>query len=204
MPLIALECVPVGDVETNCYLVENRETGDVLIVDPGAEAEKIIQAVGSRTPVAVLLTHGHFDHLGAADAVCGQYHIPLYVHELDLPKLTDPKGNCSQRFGYRVVVRTPGQGLKDGQVLRLGGMEVTVLHTPGHSAGSCSYLLPEGQGVLTGDTLFDGGYGRTDFEDGSFAALKASLRKLLFMRPRRAAYPGHGGSTVAGQDEESL
>lgn len=205
MALLRMDTVPVGDIRANCYLVENPDTRQLVIVDPGDEAEKIIKAVGDRRPVAVLATHGHFDHIGAADQICGHFGIPLYLHERDLPKLTDPRQNGSARFGRGpVALQTPGVALRDGQRLTVGGMEITVLHTPGHSAGSCCFLLPDGQGVLTGDTLFDGGYGRTDFEDGSFSELKRSLRRLLALTPRRNAYPGHGGTTLTGRDEEEL
>ncbi len=205
MALLRIETVPVGDIQANCYLVENPDRGELFLVDPGAEAETIIRAVGSRRPVAALATHGHFDHVGAADEVCAHFGIPLYLHEKDVPKLTDPQINGSAHFGRSpLILKTPGIPLKDGQNLTLAGVEVTVMHTPGHSAGSCCFVLPRDQGVFTGDTLFDGGYGRTDFADGSFGELKRSLRRLLALTPKRTAYPGHGGITLTGRDEEEL
>jgi glyoxylase-like metal-dependent hydrolase (beta-lactamase superfamily II) len=204
MALISVQTLPVGDIQANCYLVESPATRELVIVDPGDEGDRIIEAVGDRRPVACLATHGHFDHVGAADKVCGHFCIPLYLHEADLPKLTDSRMNGSRRFALPLTIKTPGIPLKDNQRLILAGMDITVLHTPGHSGGSCCFLLPAGQGIFTGDTLFDGGYGRTDFEDGSFAQLKESLRRLLWLRPRMVAYPGHGGTAFAGRDEESL
>lgn len=201
MPKIKVDTVCVGPVETNCYLVENEETSELLIIDPGDEAARIILAIGDRRPAAVLLTHGHFDHIGAADELCARYMIPLYMHEYDIPKLTDPALNESVTFGARVTVHTPAKALHDGDELNLGGMALRVLHTPGHSRGSCCYLLGD-ECVFCGDTLFDGGYGRTDFADGDFAALRESLRKLLHLSPARIAYPGHGASTRAGRDGE--
>ncbi len=200
MPSIAVQCLPVGEYHVNCYLVENRDTGDTFIVDPGGDGQQIIQAVGSRKPAAVLLTHGHYDHMGGVDEVCDHFGIPLYLHALDLPKLTDDGMNCSRRFGLPMTVATQATPMQDGQRLPLGGVDITVLHTPGHSAGSCCFLLPDGQGVLCGDTFFDGGYGRTDFEDGSFQELKQSLRKLMALSPRMTAYPGHGAFTQTGRD----
>lgn len=196
---IKVETLHVGSYDMNCYLAENTETHELLVVDPGADAERIIAATGNRIPVAVLITHGHFDHIGAADGVCDHYHIPLYIHALDAPKLTDPAANVSHQFGEDVVVHTQPELLEDGQVLTLGGMEITVLHTPGHSRGGVCYLLPEHQGVFCGDTLFHQGYGRYDFGDGSFADLKQSLRKLLNLHPQQIAYPGHGRTTLAGK-----
>ncbi len=183
----------------NCYLAENTETHELVIVDPGDDAQRIIAAVGGRTPVAVLITHGHFDHFGAADAVCDHYHIPLYIHELDAPKLADPVANVSHQYETNVVANTKPVTITDGQVLTLGGMDITVLHTPGHSKGGVCYLLPGDQGMFCGDTLFHQGYGRYDFGDGNFSELKQSLRTLLHMHPQIIAYPGHGRSTVAGK-----
>ena len=187
----------------NCYLVENTHTGETVIVDPGADGARIIERIAKRKPVAVLLTHGHYDHIGAADAVCGHYHIPLYIHTDDVEKLTDPELNVTRAFGRETRVATKPVLLCDNQILLLGGMRITVLHTPGHSKGSVCYLLPDNAVLLSGDTLFDGGYGRYDFADGSFPALKNSLRRILFMRPRVIAYPGHGDSTWAGRDGQA-
>ncbi|MEG0901974.1 MAG: MBL fold metallo-hydrolase, partial [Clostridia bacterium] len=99
MPALSVETVIVGEMQVNCYLVENKEKQELLIVDPGAEGERIIAAVGKRKPVAVLLTHAHFDHIGAVDAVCGRFGIPLYVHAEDADKLSDPAKNVSDAFG---------------------------------------------------------------------------------------------------------
>ncbi|MDD3412188.1 MAG: MBL fold metallo-hydrolase [Eubacteriales bacterium] len=194
---INIETVDVG---MNCYLVVNEDKNELVVVDPGTMPEKIIAAIGSRKPVAVLLTHGHYDHIGAVDAVCEKYGIPLYMHAGDFGKLTDPHANVGDQFGHLVTVRTKPRAVEDGQTLRLAGMDITVWHTPGHSAGGVCYLLPGNAGVLCGDTLFDGGYGRYDFDDGDFQALKQSLKRLLFMTPRVPAYPGHGGPTHAGRD----
>ena len=132
--------------------------------------------------------------------MCGHFGIPLYVHEADAPKLTDSVQNVARQFGYDVTVSTRPLLLRGGETLSLAGMELRVLHTPGHSAGSVCYLLPGAQGVLTGDTLFAHGYGRTDFADGSFHALKESLRALFHLSPRQAAYPGHEEAGTVGRD----
>lgn len=197
---IHVETIPVGgEYKTNCYLAENSDTKELLIVDPGADAELIIGAVGNRTPVAVLITHGHFDHFSAADEICERYHIPLYIHELDAAKLTDAKANESVTFGFHVTVSVRPVTVTDGQRLTLGGMEIFVLHTPGHSRGGVCYVMPEDHGMFCGDTLFYGGYGRHDFGDGNFAQLKQSLRMLMNLHPRVKAYPGHGQATYAGK-----
>lgn len=200
MPEIEIVCVHVGTLEVNCYLVTNAETNECLIVDAGADAARIISAVGERKPVALLLTHAHFDHIGAVDAVCAHYDIPLYVHRADAAKLSDADANMAAYFGRSVTVQTKPVLAEGGDVLTLAGIPLTVLHTPGHSTGSVCYLLPGGQGVLTGDTLFAHGYGRTDFPDGSFSQLRASLRMLFHLTPRQKAYPGHGESGWTGRE----
>jgi glyoxylase-like metal-dependent hydrolase (beta-lactamase superfamily II) len=198
-----VECIHVGEYATNCYLVENEAIRELLIVDPGAEAQRIIQAVADRKPVAVLATHGHYDHMGGVDRICAHFGIPFYLHAEDIPKLTDVAANGSRLFAQDMAVQIKAVPLADGQRLRLAGMDIVVLHTPGHSRGSCCFFLPEDQGVLCGDTLFHGGYGRTDIADGNFADLKKSLRKLLFRSPPVTAYPGHGPYTLAGSGRKA-
>ena len=199
MPKVQIERLTVGEIDENCYLVVDPETGELLVIDPGAEPERIVAAIGDRKPRAVLLTHGHFDHIGAVDAVCEKYGVPVYIHEADAPKLTDPEANTGCRFGHPVTVRTQPRLLHDDEELHLAGIGLKVLHTPGPSV---CYLLEEGQGILTGDTLFKGGYGRYDFADGSFHELKESLRTLFHLTPQMTAWPGHGEATVAGRDRE--
>ena len=202
MPKVQMEQLTVGDIDENCYLAVNSETNELLVIDPGAEAERIFAAIGERKPRAVLLTHGHFDHIGAVDAVCEKYGIPVYIHEADAPKLTDMEANTGKGFGYPVTVRTIPRLLHDDEELNLAGIGLKVLHTPGHSKGSVCYLLEGNQGILTGDTLFKGGYGRYDFADGNFHELKESLRTLFHLTPPMPAWPGHGEATVAGRNRE--
>ena len=197
---IRVETLHVGEYMMNCYIVENTDTHQVVIVDPGADGRRIIDAVGARKPAAVLLTHGHYDHIGAVDTVCAHYGIPCFIHAGDVAKLTDPVLSVGAEFDYDTRVVTPPTLVTDLQTLSLAGMSITVLHTPGHSKGSVCYQLPDNAGLLCGDTLFDGGYGRYDFADGDFGELKNSLRRILYMHPRMIAYPGHGGTTFAGRD----
>lgn len=200
MPKITVEHLVVGPVAVNCYIVTNAETQDCFIVDPGDEAKRIIARVGERKPAAVLLTHGHFDHIGAVDEVCSHYGIPLYVHGEDAAKLADPHGNVSAFFGMPLVQHTRPETLKDGQQLTVAGMEVEVIHTPGHTNGGVCFRLPDDQGILTGDTLFANGYGRTDLPDGDFGVLSQSLRRLVRLTPRMITYPGHDSCGVVGRD----
>lgn len=198
--MVQVHCLPVGEMGVNCYLVEDVETHRCLIVDPGDEGARIIDWIGDRKPCAVLLTHGHFDHMGAVDAVCEAYQIPLYIHSGDLHKLKDAYANVAGIFGFDLTVQTPGIPFEDGDIIDCAGFPVKVLHTPGHSNGSVCYILPGDAGVLTGDTLFAHGYGRTDFPDGSFQKLKESFRKLFQLSPQRKAWPGHDVPGVVGRD----
>lgn len=199
MPKIAVERLVVGELAVNCYIVENIETHECFIVDPGADAQRIIAQVGDRRACAVLLTHGHYDHIGAVDAVCAHYQIPAYIHSGDAAKVGDAMANVSAVFGDPVTQSTVPVQIEEG-LLTLAGIEMQVLHTPGHSDGSVCCVLPDGQGVLTGDTFFAHGYGRTDFADGDFGKLHQSLRRLFRLTPKMAAYPGHDGPGVVGRD----
>lgn len=144
----------VGPVAANCYLLVNDETRECVIVDPGGDAPVILKAAEPCQPRAVLLTHGHFDHCAAADEICEHYQIPLYIHEQDEEMPGDSYANVSALFGMPMRVRTEPVPLWDGQTIVLAGIPLRVMHTPGHTPGSCCFLLPEDQGILTGDTLF--------------------------------------------------
>lgn len=200
MPKVAVERLVVGELAVNCYIVENTETHECFIVDPGAEAQRIIQHVGDRKACAVLLTHGHYDHFGALDEVCGYYDIPAYIHTGDVAKLSDAMANVSAVFGQPLVQQTVPRVISQEGILMLAGIDLQVMHTPGHSNGCICCILPEGQGILTGDTLFAHGYGRTDFADGDFAKLHQSLRRLFRLTPKMTAYPGHDMTGEVGRN----
>ncbi len=197
---ITVERLVVGELAVNCYIVENTETSECFIVDPGAEGGRIIRAVGDRKVCAVLLTHGHYDHIGAVDEICAHFGAPVYIHAGDAAKLSDAMANVSAIFGTPLVQRTVPVEIAEEGTLTLAGIELQVLHTPGHSNGCICCILPEGQGILTGDTLFAHGYGRTDFADGDFAKLHQSLRRLFRLTPKMIAYAGHDVPGQVGRD----
>ena len=191
----------VGALSANCYLVVNPETRECVFCDPGGEPERLIALSSGYTPRGVILTHGHFDHMAGADGLCSHFHIPLYLHQADVPLLKDPQTNVSALFGSPMTVETPAIPLQGGQVLALAGMEFRVLHTPGHTEGGVCYLLPDHQGVLSGDTLMAHGYGRTDFPGGDMRKLRESLRTLFYLTPRMRLYPGHEELGYVGRED---
>ena len=192
----------VGPIETNCYLAENTETKETLIIDPGDEAGRIrerIKEVGGK-PVAILLTHGHFDHVRAAAELEREYGVQTYVHEEDLSTLHDPVMNGCGMIGRRETYDA-GVTVKDGEVLSLAGFEITVLFTPGHTPGGCCYYFPSEKVLFSGDTLFRQSIGRTDFPKGSERQLVGAIReKILPLSEDTVVYPGHMGTTTVREE----
>ena len=197
MSKLKMESMVLGPVQTNCYLVLNRESGDMLIVDPADDAQRIrerIAKMGGR-PAAILLTHGHFDHIGAAEELKACYHTPIYAMAEEKEILEDAQNNLSGFYGSGYTVKAD-HFLKDGESLRLAGFKIEVLHTPGHTIGGACYYFPEEKLVFSGDTLFHGNVGRTDFPTGSMGMLHESLHKKLFaLQDDTMVYPGHDAST---------
>lgn len=198
-----IETIHVGEMGTNCYLAWDEITNRGFLVDPGEQAEKIIR-VCSRyqvKPEAVLLTHGHFDHIMAAKKIRQQYEIPVYagIHEEEL--LADSQMNLSGMWAVPYTMKAD-KLVNDNEVLTIAGMEITVLETPGHTSGGVCYYIKKENVLFAGDTLFCESYGRTDFLGGSMFALLRSLRGKLFVLPEETdVYPGHGQATSIGYEK---
>lgn len=185
----------VGILETNCYLVWKKKEEAVLI-DPGGEIKKIealLESCGA-APCAILLTHGHFDHFGAAKGLADRFGIPVAIGEKDAEKLTDGRKNLSSLMGLSVKEVEPDRLAREGDVIEAGGLSFSVLSTPGHSSGSVVYRC--GDVLFTGDTLFAGSIGRTDFPDSDPVAMRESLRKLASVTGDLRICPGHGPETT--------
>ena len=197
MGKLQIACARLGMLETNCYFGYDAQTGGTFIVDPADDAEAIkgwCLANGKR-PAAILLTHGHFDHILAADALRREFSSEIYAAEADKPVLENAQYNLSAMW-HRPVTLTADQYLKDGQILSLAGFSIKVISTPGHTAGGLCYYLEKERVLFSGDTLFAGSYGRVDFPTSSMAEMACSVRERLLTLPEDTiVYPGHGEST---------
>ena len=172
----------VGMVQTNCYVVANATTRECFVIDPGASGMKLAEKIreSGYIPKAILLTHGHFDHVSAAKTVAKEFNIKIYAHEAEAETLRDSKKNASWMMGASETYDAD-VFVKDGEVLHLAGFEIKVLHTPGHTVGGCCYYIPEEAVLFSGDTLFAQSVGRTDLEGGSMSQLVRSIREKIFV-----------------------
>ena len=194
-----IEKYVVGMIGTNCYLVINEETKDTVMVDPGAYPTKLKNAVKEQglKLKAVLLTHAHFDHIMGLSDVMEDIKIPVYVEEADLPMMMDGESNLSSgymRGGYQFADAVP---VRDGQQLQIAGFQFRVIHTPGHTPGGCCYYFPYEDVIFTGDSLFCGSIGRTDFKGGSMSDLVRTVKEKIMTLPEHTeVYPGHNDTTT--------
>ncbi len=189
-----------GIISTNCYLAVNEETKQAVIVDPAACPKKMLDHIGEEglKIEAILLTHGHFDHIMGIDGFREKFPVPVYVHEDDEKVMNDPRLNQSSIYtaGYTF---SGAEYLRDRQRLELAGYTFEVIHTPGHTWGGCCYYIPSEHVLFSGDTLFQCSVGRTDFETSSTSDLLYSVREKLFQLPDEThVYPGHMGETTIG------
>ena len=194
----------VGMVQTNCYIAVHPETKEAVIVDPGDEAARIEDALaqtGAKAK-AILLTHGHFDHIMGIEDFLKAFDVPVYVGREEQPLLADDRLNASSMYGYHCAY-TGAKALEDGQTVECAGTEIHVIHTPGHTVGGCCYYLPEEEALFCGDTLFCGSIGRTDLPTGSSRDLAHSIReKLMILPDETKLYPGHMDESTIGYEKE--
>jgi len=200
---VLIETLPVGDLQTNCYIVADEPSGEAIVIDPGGDAPAILDTVARHkwTVKMVINTHGHFDHIMANKDIVEATGAPLAVHPDDASMLTSPLRSFSVFAGKTSPSQAPTVELVDGSVVQVGKIKFTVLHTPGHSPGSISLYNAEEKVVFSGDALFQMGIGRTDFPGGSMPVLCKSIRERLFTLPDdTVVYSGHGPETSIGYE----
>jgi len=198
----------LGDFETNCYVVRADELAvDCLIIDIGFNPDELVASLVEKkqNPAAMVLTHGHADHIVGLDHVRRRFpQIKVYIHELDAPMLGDANANLSAFVEGAYTAEPADVLLRDGDIVEEAGIRLEVLHTPGHTPGGiCLYARQEGL-VFVGDTLFADSVGRTDFPGGDMGQLIRSIRnKLLSLPDSTVAYPGHGSRTTIGRERRA-
>ena len=198
-----IETLPVGALETNCYLVGCEQTRLGAVIDPGGDAADILAAVEQKglTLKYVLLTHAHFDHIGAVAEIVQATRVPVAMHPADLPLLR-ARGGAALFGVFMRPSPDPDIELADGQVIELGVLRLRVLHTPGHTPGHVTFHEATARAAFDGDVLFQQGIGRTDFPGSSFQQLMNSIRNKLFTLPDDTTiYPGHGPATTVGDEK---
>jgi hydroxyacylglutathione hydrolase len=196
----------VGPVAENCYLLRRESSDRALIVDPGDEAERILQPVKELglTVEAILITHCHFDHIGAVAPVARETGAPVYCPQIEVPVLADimsfvPWPEFGPYESYDADETVSG-----GETLELAGLQLDVFFTPGHSPGHVTYSVQGGDALFSGDVLFQGSVGRVDLPGGDWATLLESIRTLVDKHPpQTAVYPGHMGTTTLGAERAS-
>jgi hydroxyacylglutathione hydrolase len=194
----------LGLLDTNCWLVDDGMGGPIVVIDPAAEPDAISSELEGATVDCVVLTHGHFDHLGAAGAIMELTGAPLLVHVLDSAGITSSEGNGGRLFGFTETAPPADRVLEDGDVIEAGALRLEVIHTPGHTPGGICLFVRDPAGgaphLISGDTLFASSVGRTDFPGGDVTALRRSIARLAGLPAETIVHPGHGPATTIGRE----
>jgi hydroxyacylglutathione hydrolase len=189
-------------MDNRSLLVVDDASRRGVIVDPSFEPEPLSRAIAEHgvEPVAVLLTHGHIDHIAGLPLLSEAAGLPVWVHSGDAPMLTDPILNGSFLFGVEWVPVEPARLLEDGESIGVGDLTLRILHTPGHSPGGITIDVNGGEALIAGDLLFRGGVGRTDLPGGDQATMVQSLRRVLEEFDDPPVHPGHGEATTLAHE----
>ena len=198
-----IERFVLGSLGTNCYLLINEETKEIVVVDPAICPAYVISHVKSNgfQPKAILLTHGHFDHVMGIDDWVKEFDIPVYLHEEEKDVLAKANLNLSYQFG-KDYTYDDVQCLKSDEVIEIAGFSFRVIHTPGHTKGGCCYYVESEEVLISGDILFAQSVGRSDFPTGNMRTLVNSIKEKLFCLPDTVmVYPGHNDLTCIGDEK---
>ncbi len=189
-----IKVLPLGDIQVNCYLISTNNAA--IVIDPGFYSEKVFEFLNNNTDKErlILLTHCHFDHIGGAEQLRNNTGVKIAIGELENEFLSDPSVNLSGLLGEPVKPFSADLLLKDGEEVSVGDLKFKVIHTPGHTSGSVSYLF--GDILFSGDTVFNCSIGRTDFPTGDYFVLSSSIKKLYELDGDIRVFSGHGEATT--------
>lgn len=199
-----IERFALGSLGTNCYLLINEESKEILVVDPASCPEYFISHIKANgyQLKAILLTHAHFDHVMGIDGLVKEFDVPVYLHEEEKDILAKANLNLSYQFGKNYAYEDV-KCLQSEQIMNLAGFEIRVIHTPGHTKGGCCYYIEAEEVLISGDTLFQQSVGRSDFPTGNMRTLVNSIKERLFCLPDTVmVYPGHGEYTCIADEKE--
>lgn len=195
----------LGMVGTNCYLLCNMDIKECVLIDPADSQDEISRMIDESgcSLKGILLTHGHFDHIMAADTVRDKYDVKVYASCDEKNTLEQPHINLGEAYGLKLSVKADVWH-KDSEILKLAGFDIEALHTPGHTEGGSCYYIREIGVLFSGDTLFCGSVGRTDFPGGSMSEIVRSIKEKVMVLPDDTkVYPGHGEGTSVGYEREN-